>query len=222
MIYVEVMEMFYFGVKVIYLFILQLVLFKKILFYIKNIFNLFFEGILIFDYVDFDGYVVKGIFFISYVVLLILLGSGLFGVLGIVGCLFFFLVVVGINIIFIIQGFLEYFISFVVQLVVANKVCKCVEEEFEYEMSMKVILLVKIEEDFLVVVIIGENMWYQLGILGWFFQVFGYNGINVVVIVQGFFELNVLVVINWVDEVKVFNVLYEFFFFWILKSCICL
>lgn len=78
-----------------------MVLFKKILFYIKNIFNLFFEGILIFDYVDLDGYVVKGIFFISYVVLLILLGSGFFGVLGIVGCLFFFLVVVGINIILI-------------------------------------------------------------------------------------------------------------------------
>lgn len=55
-------------------------------------------------------------------------------------------------------------------------------------------------------------MCYWIGIFGCFFQVFGKNGINIIVIVQGLSELNILVVIFKLDEIKVLNVLYEVFF----------
>jgi aspartokinase/homoserine dehydrogenase 1 len=139
-------------------------------------------------------------------------GSGLFGVPGIAGRLFSSLAAAGINIILITQGSSEHSISFAVQPAVANKARKRVEEEFEYEMSMKVISPVKIEEDLSVVAIIGENMRYQPGISGRLFQALGHNGINAVAIAQGSSELNVSVVINRADEAKALNALHESFF----------
>ncbi len=212
MTYAEAMEMSHFGAKVIYPPTLQPALLKKIPLYIKNTFNPSFEGTLISDHADPDGHAVKGISSISHVALLTLSGSGLFGVPGIAGRLFSSLAAAGINIILITQGSSEHSISFAVQPAVANKARKRVEEEFEYEMSMKVISPVKIEEDLSVVAIIGENMRYQPGISGRLFQALGHNGINAVAIAQGSSELNVSVVINRADEAKALNALHESFF----------
>lgn len=212
MTYAEAMEMSHFGAKVIYPPTLQPALLKKIPLYIKNTFNPKFKGTLISDRADTDGHAVKGISSISHVALLTLSGSGLFGVPGIAGRLFSSLAAAGINIILITQGSSEHSISFAVQPAVANRARKRVEQEFEYEMSMKAISPVKIEEDLSVVAIIGENMRYQPGISGRLFQAFGHNGINAVAIAQGSSELNVSVVINRSDEAKALNALHESFF----------
>lgn len=212
MTYAEGMEMSHFGAKVIYPPTLQPALRKKIPLYIKNTFNPNFKGTLISDHSDPDGHAVKGISSISHVALLTLSGSGLFGVPGIAGRLFSSLAAAGINIILITQGSSEHSISFAVQPLVSNKARKRVEQEFEYEMSMKVISPVKIEEDLSVVAIIGENMRYQPGISGRLFQALGHNGINAVAIAQGSSELNVSVVINRADEAKALNALHESFF----------
>ncbi|TXB62888.1 bifunctional aspartate kinase/homoserine dehydrogenase I [Phaeodactylibacter luteus] len=212
MTYAEAMEMSHFGAKVIYPPTLQPALLKKIPLYIKNTFNPDFIGTLISDHVDPEATAVKGISSISHVALLTLSGSGLFGVPGTAARLFSSLAAAGINIILITQGSSEHAISFAVQPSMANKARKRVEEAFEYEISMKIINPVKIEEDLSVVAIIGENMRYQPGISGRLFQALGKNGINAVAIAQGSSELNVSVVINRSDEAKALNALHESFF----------
>ncbi len=212
MTYAEAMEMSHFGAKVIYPPTLQPALVNKIPLYIKNTFNASFEGTLISSQADHGRHAVKGISSISNIALLTLSGSGLFGVPGIAARLFSSLAQGGINVILITQGSSEHSISFAIQPQHANRAKKRVDAEFEYEMNMKIVDPVKIEDDLSVVAIIGENMRYQPGISGRLFQALGKNGINAVAIAQGSSELNISVVINRTDEAKALNSLHEAFF----------
>lgn len=212
MTYAEAMEMSHFGAKVIYPPTLQPALLKRIPIYIKNTFNPDFIGTYISDKADPDGQAVKGISSIGNVALLTLSGSGLFGVPGIAGRLFGALAAAGINIILITQGSSEHSISFAVQPNVAKKAKQKVEKAFEYEMQMKMVNPIKVEDDLSVVAIIGENMRYRPGIASRLFQALGKNGINAVAIAQGSSELNISVVINRADESKALNALHEGFF----------
>jgi len=212
MTYAEAMEMSHFGAKVIYPPTLQPALNKRIPIFIKNTFNPTFRGTYISEKQDPKGNAVKGISSISNVALLTLQGSGMVGVPGIAGRLFSSLAQAKINIILITQGSSEHSISFAIQPKFAIKAKKAVEEEFEYEISKKIIIPVKIEDNLSVVAIIGENMRYRPGISGRLFNALGNNGINAIAIAQGSSELNVSVVINKDDEHKALNALHEAFF----------
>lgn len=212
MTYAEAMEMSHFGAKVIYPPTLQPALSKSIPLYIKNTFNPTFEGTLISAKPDPNGRAVKGISSIGEIALLTLQGSGLVGVPGIAGRLFGSLARAGINVILITQGSSEHSISFAIQPQNAEKARRKVEVEFEYEMQMKVVDPVKVEENLSVVAIIGENMRYRPGIAGRLFDALGKNGINTVAIAQGSSELNISVVINKADEAKALNALHVAFF----------
>ncbi len=212
MTYAEAMEMSHFGAKVIYPPTLQPALEHNIPLYIKNTFNPSFPGTFISLQAEPDTHAVKGISSIGHIALLTLSGGGLFGVPGIAGRLFSALAEGGINIILITQGSSEHAISFAVQPDMALRAKRRVEAAFEYEMSLRLVNPIKIEDDLAVVAIIGENMRYQPGIAGRLFQALGKNGINAVAIAQGSSELNISVVINRPDEAKALNALQEAFF----------
>jgi len=212
MTYNEAMEMSHFGAKVIYPPTLQPAMNKRIPLVIKNTFNPSFAGTYISEKSDPKGHAVKGISSVNNIALLTMQGSGMVGVPGIAGRLFSALAQANINIILITQGSSEHSISFAIEPSLALKAKKKVEDAFEYEMKMKLVDPVRIEEHLSVIAAIGENMRYRPGISGRLFQALGTNGINAVAIAQGSSERNISVVINGTNEAKALNALHEAFF----------
>jgi bifunctional aspartokinase / homoserine dehydrogenase 1 len=212
MTYGEAMEMSHFGAKVIYPPTILPALAKNIPLYIKNTFNPEFPGTYISKEAQPSDYPVKGISSIDKVALLTLQGSGLFGVPGISARLFGALAKANINIVLITQGSSETSITFAVPPDQGTAAKKAVEREFAYEIRDSLVEPIKVEQDYGVVAIIGENMRYQPGMAGRLFQALGKNGVNIVAIAQGSSELNISTVIATVDITKALNAIHEAFF----------
>lgn len=212
MTYREAMEMSHFGAKVIYPPTILPALAKNIPLYIKNTFNPDFPGTFISKEAGKTNYPVKGISSIDKIALLTLQGSGLFGVPGISARLFGALAQAGVNIVLITQGSSETSITFAVPPNQGKLAKEAVEHAFAYEIRDKLVDTIKIEENYAVLAIVGENMRYQPGMAGRLFQALGKNGVNIVAIAQGSSELNISTVIAAEDVTKALNAIHESFF----------
>ena len=210
--YAEAMEMSHFGAKVIYPPTIQPALRASIPIFIRNTFNPDFEGTKISGSRQPNGNLITGMASIGQVVLLTLRGSGMVGVPGFAGRLFSCLAQGRVNIIMITQGSSEHSISFAVTPSEADLAKALVEEEFDLELTRKVIEPVKIESNLSIVAIIGESIKVRHGISGTLFKALGANGVNVVAIAQGSSELIISVVIHKADEKKALNAMHETFF----------
>lgn len=210
--YAEAMEMSHFGAKVIYPPTIQPALRASIPIYIRNTFNPAFEGTKISGSRQPNSNLITGMASIGDVVLLTLRGSGMVGVPGFAARLFSSLAKGGINIILITQGSSEHSISFAVTPTEADDAKHLVEEEFDLELTRKVIEPVKLENNLSIVAIIGESIKIRHGISGTLFKALGANGVNVVAIAQGSSELIISVVIHKQDEKKALNAMHETFF----------
>lgn len=210
--YAEAMEMAHFGAKVIYPPTIQPAMQEQIPLRIKNTFNPTCPGTLIKRDAQSQQEPVKGISSIGDISLLSISGTGLFGKPGIAAKVFSVLATAKINVILITQGSSEASISFAVVPNKANRAKKLLDKAFEYEISLKEVNPIQIENDLTVVAIIGDKMRFHPGISGRLFQSLGKNGINVVAIAQGSSELNVSVVINKENESKALISLHETFF----------
>jgi len=211
--YAEAMEMSHFGAKVIYPPTIQPAMDKLIPIYIKNTFNPTHPGTRIHAKGD-EAFrsPIKGISALSNIVLLSLEGCGMMGTPGISGRLFSTLAKDKINVILITQASSEHSISFAIADKDAKKAKALIEEEFDKEISNQNIKEIKIEDDQVIIAVIGEKMKSVPGVAGNLFQSLGKNGINVSAIAQGSSELNISFVIKKSDQSKALNMIHDSFF----------
>ncbi len=211
--YAEAMEMSHFGAKVIYPPTIQPAMDKLIPIFIKNTFNPNHPGTKIHDKGD-ENFrsPIKGISALSDIVLLSLEGCGMMGTPGISGRLFSTLAKDKINVILITQASSEHSISFAIADKDAKKAKMLIEEEFDKEISNQNIKEIKIEDDQVIIAVIGEKMKSVPGVAGNLFQSLGKNGINVSAIAQGSSELNISFVIRKSDQSKALNMIHDSFF----------
>lgn len=210
--YSEAMELSHFGAKVLEPRTVIPAMLKDIPVLIKNTFNPSAEGTRITKTAEGQGKQIRGISSIDNISLITVEGSGMRGETGISGRLFRAIAAKEINVILITQGSSEHSITFAVLPKETEKAKAALVHEFEYELKLKLITDIRVENDLTVIAVVGEDMKNITGISGKLFSSLGKNGINVIAIAQGASELNISVVIKKVNESKALNAIHESFF----------
>ncbi|MES2733299.1 MAG: bifunctional aspartate kinase/homoserine dehydrogenase I, partial [Bacteroidota bacterium] len=210
--YIEAMELSHFGAKVIYPPSLQPAFSTRIPIRILNSFDPSFEGTLISQKAQRNGFSITGISSIEEIALVNVQGSGMIGVAGVSARLFSVLASNHISVILISQASSEHSICFAIDPIYSDQVRTLVENEFQSEILARHIDNVIITEGLSILAIVGENMKHTAGIAGKLFSSLGKNGINVVATAQGSSELNISVVIGKGDLSKALRAVHEAFF----------
>ncbi|NNE31756.1 MAG: bifunctional aspartate kinase/homoserine dehydrogenase I [Winogradskyella sp.] len=210
--YQEAMELSHFGAKVLYPPTVQPALQKNIPIYIKNTFQPEEKGTLIKNKSNNKYGPVKGISHIDNIALLTLEGNGMIGVPGFSKRLFSALSRGEINVVLITQASSEH--SICVGVFAQDSKCakKMVDEEFAYEISLKKIKPLLVEDQLAIVAVVGDNMKNHQGISGRMFRSLGQNNVNVRAIAQGASERNISAVIAHKDIKKALTTLHNRFF----------
>ena len=210
--YQEAMELSHFGAKVIYPPTIHPVLDKNIPIHIKNTFAPEEAGTLITREVDNRQKPVTGISHIDDVSILLLEGSGMVGIPGFSKRLFETLFLEHINIILITQASSEHSICLAIAAKDAEQAKKALDTTFEFEIAKNKVMPVQVENEVVIVALVGDNMYRHQGLSGKMFSTLGKNNVNIRAIAQGASEKNISVVIEKKDIKKALNVLHESFF----------
>jgi aspartokinase/homoserine dehydrogenase 1 len=212
--YQEAMELSHFGAKVIYPPTIQPVLDKNIPIKIKNTFNPSDVGTTISAESNglASGQFVKGLSSVKNIALLNLSGSGMVGIPKFSFRLFKALSEAQVNVIIITQASSEHSICVGID---ANEIAiskAAIEEEFQFELSLRKVDPLEVEEGLAIVALVGDKMRDHVGVSGQMFASLGENGVNIKAIAQGSSERNITVVIEERHLRKSLNVLHESFF----------
>ncbi|MCM5663448.1 bifunctional aspartate kinase/homoserine dehydrogenase I [Galbibacter mesophilus] len=210
--YEEAMELSHFGAKVLYPPTIQPVLSKGISIHIKNTFAPEEEGTLITKNTNGKERAVRGISHVESISLISLEGSGMVGIPGISKRFFEVLSQAKVSVVFITQASSEHSICIGVASEDAEKAKSALEMAFEYEMTLKKINPVVVENNLAIVALVGDNMKSHQGLSGRMFSALGKNNVNIRAIAQGASERNISAVINKNDVKKALNTLHEQFF----------
>ncbi len=210
--YQEAMELSHFGAKVLYPPTVQPALQKKIPIYIKNTFEPKAKGTLITQKPKSKNGPVKGISHIEDIALLTLEGNGMIGVPGFSKRLFSALSRAEINVVLITQASSEHSICVGVFSKDIKKAKDIVDNEFAYEISLKKIKPLLVEDGLAIVAVVGDHMKSHQGISGRMFRSLGQNNVNVRAIAQGASERNISAVIAHKDIKKALTTLHNRFF----------
>lgn len=210
--YQEAMELSHFGAKVLYPPTIQPALFKKIPIHIKNTFAPQDAGTLISSKTEDKPGAVRGISHIENISLLSLEGSGMVGIPGISKRFFEVLSHAEVSVVFITQASSEHSICIGVSSQDASKAKEALDAAFEYEISLKKINPVIVEDDLAIIALVGDHMKSHQGLSGRMFSSLGKNNVNIRAIAQGASERNISAVINKEDVKKALNTLHEQFF----------
>ncbi|HQU92300.1 MAG TPA: aspartate kinase, partial [Pyrinomonadaceae bacterium] len=209
--YREAMELSHFGAKVVYPPTIQPVMAKGIPVWVKNTFAPDDFGTLI-EAKSTDAEMVRGITSIDKIAVLNLEGSGMVGVPGFSKRLFDALSRSQINVILITQSSSEHSICVAIEERSANGAKAAVDREFEYEIAIGKIDLLRIETGLSILALVGDNMRFHTGVSGRMFSTLGHNGVNIRAIAQGSSERNISAIIDSADVRKAVNTLHEEFF----------
>ncbi|WP_115460682.1 bifunctional aspartate kinase/homoserine dehydrogenase I [Winogradskyella aurantiaca] len=210
--YQEAMELSHFGAKVLFPPTVQPALQKQVPIYIKNTFEPEAPGTLISHKPNGSRGPVKGISHIEDIALLTLEGNGMIGVPGFSTRLFSSLSRSEINIILITQASSEHSICVGVFNSDIAKAKQAVDKEFAYEISLKKINPLLVEDGLAIIAVVGDNMKNHQGISGRMFRSLGKNNVNVRAIAQGASERNISAVIAHKDIKKALTTLHNRFF----------
>jgi aspartokinase/homoserine dehydrogenase 1 len=216
--YQEAMELSHFGAKVIYPPTIQPVMSKNIPVWIKNTFAPNETGTEIKNETNSNGNAVRGISSINKISLLSLEGSGMVGIPGFSKRLFEALANHKINVILITQSSSEHSICVAIETENAELAKQVVDNTFAFEIEVKKLDPLIVENDLSIVALVGDNMKSHTGIAGRMFSALGKNGINIRAIAQGSSERNISAVISIDDVHKAVNVLHEAFFETVYKQ----
>ena len=208
----EAMELSHFGAKVIYPPTIQPVLNKKIPIKIKNTFEAGAAGTTICEEGGDGRQYVKGLSSVRNISLLNLSGSGMIGIPRFSFRLFKALSEIKVNVIFITQASSEHSICVGIDDKDVEKSRLAIEQEFEFELTLKKVDPLEIESGLAIVALVGDRMREHVGIGGQMFSALGENGISIKAIAQGSSERNITVVIEEKHLRKALNVLHESFF----------
>jgi aspartokinase/homoserine dehydrogenase 1 len=211
--YREAMELSHFGAKVIYPPTIQPVMKIGIPLWVKNTFDPENAGTLIEPETAGDGKdIIRGITSIDKIAVLNLEGSGMVGIPGFSRRLFDALSRARINVILITQSSSEHSICVAVEDKFGKTARSAVDREFEHEIAVGKIDPLRVEEDFSILALVGDNMKSHTGVSGRMFSALGQNGINIHAIAQGSSERNISAIISSSDVRKAVNTLHEEFF----------
>ena len=210
--YQEAMELSHFGAKVLFPPTVQPALQKRVPIYIKNTFDPDAPGTLITHEPIGSKGPVKGISHIEDIALLTLEGNGMIGVPGFSSRLFSSLSRSEINIILITQASSEHSICVGVFNPDSAKAKRAIDTEFAYEISLKKINPLLVEDGLAIIAVVGDNMKNHQGISGRMFRSLGKNNVNVRAIAQGASERNISAVIAHKDIKKALTTLHNRFF----------
>ena len=210
--YREAMELSHFGAKVIYPPTIQPVMAKGIPVLIKNTFASEDHGTLIEAESVSEKEMIRGITSIDEITVLSLEGSGMVGIPGFSKRLFDALSRAAINVILITQSSSEHSICVAIEQKCSEIAKLAVDLEFEHEINVGKIEPLKVESDFSILALVGDNMKAHTGVSGKMFTTLGHNGINIHAIAQGSSERNISAIISSKDVRKAVNTLHEEFF----------
>ncbi len=204
--YAEVMEMSYFGAKILHPRAVVPAMEKEIPIRVKNTFNPSFEGTVIKKEGKGEE-VVKAVTLIKNVVLLTFSGAGMVGVPGVAARVFQFLAENNCNIIMISQGSSEANISVVVDRASFERIKKDLNKFTENGN----ITSATYNEDVAVVAAVGSGMVGVPGVAGRLFSALGKRGINIIMISQGSSEHNISFVVSSKDSEEAARAVHEEF-----------
>ncbi|HJJ56330.1 MAG TPA: aspartate kinase [Methanocorpusculum sp.] len=202
--FIEMMEMSYFGAKVIHPRALVPAMKKNIMVRVKNTFNPECPGTTVIKEPHADKRVVKAISLIENSCLVTVSGTSMAGKPGVAGEIFTKLAESGVNVMLISQGSSEMTIALVIsedQLPAAitslsNVKNRGLIKNFEYN------------RDISVVSVVGMGMSGTYGTLGRIFQCMGKNEINVIMLSQGS-EVNISFVVKQSDGIKAIKAIHN-------------
>lgn len=209
--YNEVMEFAYFGAKVVHPKTVVPVVERNIPIWIKNTFNPTAGGTLIHKDEQPSPNGVKGVTSIEGLSLVMLEGTGIFGVHGIVARFFAALARKGINVVMVSMASSEQSLCCAIKEEEMNLALTELADEFRFEIGQGWLKASRAQEKLVVMAVVGSGMRGQTGLAGKLFSVLGRNGVNVVAVAQGATERNVTFVIAAKDETRALNLVHGAF-----------
>jgi len=205
--YLEVMELSYFGAKVMHPRSIEPAMKKNILVRVKNTFNPDQPGTAIVKGEKRETRVVKALTYIEKVALLNIWGAQMIGRPGVAKAIFSALADSEVNVMMISQGSSEANISLIIdenQLPVAT-------ESLSPLASQGVIREVSSNRDVCAVAVVGVGMAGAKGTGGRIFSALGNGGVNVMMISQGSSEVNISFVVKESDGPRAVRILHDEF-----------
>jgi aspartokinase/homoserine dehydrogenase 1 len=194
--YKEASELSHFGAKVIYPPTIQPVIHRRIPILVKNTFAPDNVGTLIEQNPPEDMGKIKGISGTGGIALLSMEGSGMVDAPGYSGRLFDVLTKNEINIILITQASSVNTMLVAIDEADADKAKAAADEQFAYEISLNKIEPLRVEKDFSIISLVGDDMKNQTGAGGRMFEAIGSKGIGIRAIAQGSSEKNISAVVR--------------------------
>ena len=205
--YLEVMELSYFGAKVMHPRSIEPAMRKNILVRVKNTFNPSHPGTVIVKSGKRDHRVVKALTYIEKVAAINICGAQMIGRPGVAKAIFTILADHEVNVMMISQGSSEANISLIVDETHVSAAVKALEELTK----QGVVRQVSHNHDVCAVAVVGAGMAGAPGTGGRIFTALGKAGVNVMMISQGSSEANISFVVSQNDGPRAVRVLHDEF-----------
>ena len=203
--YLEVMELSFFGAKVMHPRSIEPAMKKNIIVRVKNTLNPNHPGTTIVRGEKHDSRVVKALTYIDKVALINICGAQMIGRPGVAKAIFSALADAEVNVMMISQGSSEANISLIIdesQLAVATDALSVLAKE-------GLVREVSSNRDVCAVAVIGAGMAGAKGTGGRIFTALGNGGVNVMMISQGSSEVNISFVVRQADGPKAVRILHD-------------
>ena len=205
--YLEVMELSFFGAKVMHPRSIEPAMKKDILVRVKNTFNPDHPGTCIVRNVRDDSRVVKAITYIEKVAAININGAQMIGRPGVAKAIFSALSDSEVNVMMISQGSSEANIS----LIIDEAQAAAASESLAALAKRGIVREVTLDRDVCAVAVVGSGMAGAKGTGGRIFTALGREDINVRMISQGSSEVNISFVVNQEDGPRAVRVLHDEF-----------
>lgn len=205
--YLEVMELSFFGAKVMHPRSIEPAMKKDILVRVKNTFNPGHPGTCIVRNVRDDSRVVKAITYIEKVAAININGAQMIGRPGVAKAIFSALSESEVNVMMISQGSSEANIS----LIIDEAQSAAASESLAVLAKQGIVREVTLDRDVCAVAVVGSGMAGAKGTGGRIFTALGRAGINVRMISQGSSEVNISFVVKQEDGPRAVRVLHDEF-----------
>jgi aspartate kinase len=205
--YLEVMELSFFGAKVMHPRSIEPAMKKNIIVRVKNTFNPSHPGTTIVRGEKRDSRVVKALTYIDKVALINICGAQMIGRPGVARAIFSALAEKEVNVMMISQGSSEANISLIIeesQLTIATQALQVL-------VKGGLVREVTSNRDVCAVAVIGSGMAGAKGTGGRIFTALGNGGVNVMMISQGSSEVNISFVVKQADGPKAVRILHDEF-----------
>lgn len=194
--YQEVGELAFYGAKVLHPKTVQPIINKGIPLRVRNTFNPSHPGTLIGQEIAPSDTVIKAVTIVRNVSLLTVSGKGMLGVPGIAGRTFLATSRAGASILMISQSSSEQSFCFTVIDNKAYAVKQAVEQELSSEIAHQDVDAVEIQEDIVIITVVGGGMRGTPGVAGRVFMTLGNHRINVLAIAQGSSECSISFIVS--------------------------